>query len=63
MKQSIIFIFAFFMFFGIARGQQKIGHINSDEVMQAMPEYKLLQARLVSIKASYQNILDAMYAD
>src|ERR1017187_3187309 len=64
MKKSIaILLIAVFAFFGTTQAQQKIGHINSLDILQAMPEFKQMNADLEKQKASYQKALEGMYSD
>src|SRR5580700_1949964 len=62
-KTIVIALTAFTAFFTAHAQQQKIGHINSVEIMQLMPEFKQLQADIDKQKASYQKALEGMYAD
>ena len=43
--------------------QQKLGHINSIEVLQAMPEFKQMSTDIQKQKESYSKALEGMYAD
>jgi outer membrane protein len=64
MKKSIaILLIAVFAFFGTTQAQQKIGHINSLDILQAMPEFKQMNSDLEKQKASYQKALEGMYSD
>jgi outer membrane protein len=45
-----------------ASAQHRIGYINSDEVIPAMPEFKLVQAQLDSMRQASQMVLQAMQA-
>ena len=64
MKKTIaIIITALFAFFGTASAQQKIGHINSLEILQSMPEFKTMNGDIDKQKQSYQKALEGMYAD
>jgi outer membrane protein len=64
MKKSIaIVLTAMFAFFGTAEAQQKIGHINSLDILQAMPEFKQMNSDIEKQKASYQKALEGMYGD
>lgn len=64
MKKTIaIIITAVFAFFGTANAQQKIGHINSLDILQAMPEFKQMNTDIDKQKQSYQKALEGMYAD
>jgi outer membrane protein len=46
-----------------AIAQQKIGHINSSEVLQAMPEFKQMQEALEKKKGEYTKVLETMYKE
>src|SRR5579863_4169107 len=64
MKKSIaIVLTAMFAFSGTAGAQQKIGHINSLEILQSMPEFKQMNSDIEKQKASYQKALEGMYGD
>ncbi len=64
MKRTIaIILTAFTAFFGTANAQQKIGHINSVSIIQAMPEYKQMSSDIEKQKVSYQKALEGMYGD
>lgn len=49
-------------FFYAASAQHRIGYINSDEVIPAMPEFKQVQVQLDSMRQSSQMVLEAMHA-
>ena len=64
MKKTIaIIITAVFAFFGTANAQQKIGHINSVDIYQAMPEVKQMNTELQKAQESYEKAGEAMMAD
>ena len=64
MKKSIVaVIVAVFAFAGSISAQQKLGHINSVEVLQAMPEFAQMQKDLQKQKETYSKALEGMYAD
>lgn len=64
MKKTILGIIAvMFAFVGTTSAQQKIGHINSVEVLQAMPEFKQMQTDVQKQKETYSKALEGMYAD
>jgi outer membrane protein len=64
MKRTIAIVFtACLAFLGTASAQQKIGHINSMEILQGMAEFKTMNADLEKQKASFQKALEGMYAD
>lgn len=64
MKKTIaIIITAVFAFFGTASAQQKIGHINSLDILQSMPEFKQMNTDIEKQKVSYQKALEGMYGD
>ncbi len=62
-KTTLVLIAAVFMIMGTAQAQQKIGHINSIEVLQAMPEFKTMQDDLQKQKDAYTKALESMYGD
>lgn len=64
MKKTILgIIVAVFALVGTTSAQQKIGHLNSVDVLQAMPEFKQMQADLQKQKETYSKALEGMYAD
>lgn len=64
MKKTVLgIIAALFLMIGTASAQQKLGHINSIEVLQAMPEFKTMQADIQKQKDSYTKVLESMYGD
>lgn len=63
MKKTIVLALAVIFAAFSANAQQKIGHINSAEIMQSMPEFKQLQGDMEKQKESYQKALEGMYAD
>ena len=64
MKKSVsVFIAAFLLMIGTASAQQKLGHINSLDVLQAMPEFKQMSADIQKQKDSYTKALESMYGD
>ena len=62
-KEISLFLLSFFVFVSGAFAQQKYGHINSNDILEAMPEYKQLNATLESKKNQYSAQLQKMYAD
>ena len=62
-KTIVIALTALFATYSAFAQTQKIGHINSVEIMQSMTEFKNLQADMDKQKASYQKALEGMYAD
>jgi outer membrane protein len=64
MKKTILLMaVAVFALFGTVNAQQKIGHINSLDILQAMPEFKQMTSDLDKQKQSYQKALENMYGD
>lgn len=59
------YIAALLMFFAVstATAQIKYGHIDSEEILQAMPEYKQLKATMDRRRREQENKITAMYAD
>ena len=43
--------------------QQKIGHLNSSEILQALPEYKQMTEAIEKKKAEYYKVMEQMYAE
>jgi outer membrane protein len=43
--------------------QQKIGYLNSTEILQAMPEYKTMADAVDKKKAEYSKMMEDMYAE
>jgi outer membrane protein len=64
MKKSIVLILAVVLM-GAAPvlAQQKIGHINSGTVIQAMPEYKLMTDDLTKKRDELYKVLETMYGE
>ncbi|HLP53194.1 MAG TPA: OmpH family outer membrane protein [Chitinophagales bacterium] len=64
MKKTVSgIIAALFLMIGTASAQQKLGHINSIEVLQAMPEFKTMSSDIQKQKDSYTKVLEGMYGD
>ncbi|MDB5284233.1 MAG: hypothetical protein JWO06_3308, partial [Bacteroidota bacterium] len=62
MKKTIILLAALFVCLGIS-AQQKYGHINSNEVVQSMPEFKQMNAVIEKKKTEAQAKVQKMYND
>jgi outer membrane protein len=61
MKQTLI---ALMMICGTAAfAQQKIGHLNSSEILQALPEYKQMSEAVEKKKGEYSKIMENMYSE
>jgi outer membrane protein len=43
--------------------QQKVGHLNSVEIMQALPEYKTMSDAVEKKKSEYAGVMQSMYAE
>ena len=56
-------IIVLFFTVSAASAQIKYGHINSDEIMEAMPEFKQLRASLERKQREQENKIRAMYTD
>jgi len=64
MKKTIVAALTLcFVSIGVLHAQQKIGHINSMTVLQAMPEFKQMSDDIDKQKQSYSKALEGMYAD
>ena len=44
-------------------GQQKIGYLNSTDIMQCMPEYQTMSTAIEKKKADYSKMMEDMYAE
>ena len=62
MKKLIIVIAAIIATFG-ASAQQKIGYLNSSDIMQCMPEYQTMSASVEKKKMEYSKMMEDMYAE
>ena len=64
MKKTVLAILvAVFALSGTVNAQQKLGHINSIQVLQAMTEFKQMSTDIQKQKDSYSKALEGMYAD
>jgi outer membrane protein len=64
MKKAIAITLVTFMAFSFtASAQQKIGHINSLDILQAMPEFKQMNTDIDKQKQTYQKALETMYTE
>jgi outer membrane protein len=62
--KKLFVIFTFVLSVAAAVGQsQKIGHLNSAEILQAMPEFKQMQDALEKKKNEYTKVLESMYKE
>ena len=52
-----------FMMAPLAIFAQKFGHLNSADIMQAMPEYKTAQTEIQNLEKQYSNELQMMEAE
>jgi outer membrane protein len=62
LKKIIIVIAAIIATFG-ASAQQKIGYLNSTDIMQCMPEYQTMSASVEKKKGEYSKLMEDMYAE
>jgi len=61
--KKTIFVLVAIILAHTASAQQKIGYLNSTEILQAMPEYKTMSAAIEKKKAEYSKMLEDMYAE
>ncbi|MCW5908039.1 MAG: OmpH family outer membrane protein [Chitinophagales bacterium] len=61
--KKIITAAAFFILFLTGYSQQKYGHIDSQEILDAMPEYKQMKAALEKKRKEQEAKLKSMYKD
>jgi len=62
MKKAVVLVLVSF-FVSSAFAQQKYGHIDAEDVLNAMPEYKQLNSTLENKKKQYAYQLQKMYED
>jgi outer membrane protein len=62
MRKFIVAVAAIFIF-GNLSAQQKLGHLNSSEILQAMPEYKQMSDAVDKKKQEYAKLMENMYAE
>ena len=62
MKKIIIAVLAIVLTH-TAIAQQKIGYLNSTEILQAMPEYKTMSEAIEKKKGEYSKMMEDMYAE
>lgn len=48
---------------GIVKGQQKIGHVNSADIIQSMPEFKTANAEFENLQKSKEAELQGMFGE
>ena len=61
--RNIVLAAIVILFFGTANAQQKIGHLNSLDVLTSMPEFKTMQDEIEKQKTQYTTALQSMYQD
>lgn len=62
-KSCLLLIVLFFVFSEKGFAQQKYGHINSSDILDAMPEYKQMNTTIEGKKKQYAYQLQKMYED
>ncbi|MBS1625312.1 MAG: OmpH family outer membrane protein [Bacteroidetes bacterium] len=63
MRKLIVAIAAVFTLGTASAQTQKIGHLNSAEILQAMPEYKTMSEAVDKKKQEYAKLMESMYAE
>ncbi|MBL0308854.1 MAG: OmpH family outer membrane protein [Bacteroidetes bacterium] len=64
MKKSLLAVLTILVAFcGSVNAQQKIGHLNSLNILQAMPEFKQMTGDIDKQKQAYTKALESMYGD
>jgi len=61
--KKLIIVIAAIIATNTSFAQQKIGYLNSTEIMQAMPEYKTMAESVDKKKAEYSKMMESMYAE
>lgn len=62
-KKLLSTVFVSFFVLSSVFAQQKYGHVNSQDILEVMPEYKQLNSSLESRKAQYTNQLKKLMSD
>jgi outer membrane protein len=62
-KPLLAVVTTLFMLSGTLSAQQKIGHLNSVDVLTVMPEFKQMQDEIQKQKDAYTKVLEGMYQD
>lgn len=62
-KKPVSFVFVLFFVITGAFAQQKYGHINSQDILEVMPEFKQLNASIEAKKKQYNDQLQKMTLD
>jgi len=63
MKKLLATVFCAFLLTSAYTQTQKIGHLNSAEVLHSMPEFKQMQEALEKKKGDYTKVLETMYKE
>jgi outer membrane protein len=67
MRNLVVAIVAIFTFSNLSAqtsaAPQKVGHLNSAEILQAMPEYKQMSEAVDKKKQEYAKIMESMYSE
>ena len=61
--KKLIIIFAALFVTTCTFAQQKVGYLNSTDIIEAMPEYKTMSELLEKKKADYAKVLENMYTE
>lgn len=63
MKKAAVIFVAFFILSSVAVAQQKYGHVNSNDILDDMPEYKQMNTTIENKKKQYAYQLQKLYED
>lgn len=63
MKKAIILLACVVGLTAGVNAQQKIGHLNSLDILQSMPEFKTMQTDLQKQKDAFTKVLEGLYGD
>jgi outer membrane protein len=61
--KKLIIVLAAIIATNCAFAQQKIGYLNSTEILQSMPEYKTMSESIEKKKGEYSKMMESMYAE
>lgn len=63
MKKTVLMLLVAALATSASHAQQKIGHLNSLDILQSMPEFKQMTDALEKKKADYQGMMEKMYTE
>lgn len=61
--KGVVVVAVLFLSTGLVRAQQKIGHVNSNDIIQSMPEFKTANTEFENLQKSKEGELQQMGAE